>query len=256
MSLRTLIVDDEPLAIERLRFLLSQEEDVQIVAECANGPQAIAYLQTEPVDLIFLDIEMPMLNGIEVLKQIGENHTFATILVTAYPEHAADAFEHHALDYVTKPVKQDRLRLALKRARARMEAQTALSAKATFTEALETLQKAGRQRQAISRILVRDGVKDVLLRTEAIEWIESANYYSSLHSKGRTYLIRETTSQLSEKLDPGSFIRIHRSAIINLRFVKEIYREGPDEGTVVMLDGKRFSMSKAGRQRLLEVSRL
>ena len=256
MKLRTVLVDDEPLALDRLRKLLSEEDGIEVVGEFGNGAQTLGFLRQESVDVLLIDIEMPVMNGIDVLKQIGGRAPLSTIFVTAYPEYAVDAFELHALDYLTKPVKPERLRKALARVRERIEARTALSTQASFSAVLDSLRTARSQPNHLSRLLVKDGVKDVIVHTDTIEWIEAADYYNGIRVKGRTFLIRETTTQLSQKLDPSVFVRIHRSAIVNIRYVKEIYREGPDEGTVVMADGKRFTMSKSGRQRLLEVSRV
>jgi two-component system, LytTR family, response regulator len=254
MTLRTVIVDDEPLATERLKLLLADEGDVQIVAECGNGVEAVAYLQSQPVDLLFLDIQMPQMNGLEIVQEIGMLHLPPTVFVTAYQEHAVRAFEIQAIDYLTKPVHPERLKLAMIRVREKLAGQTALLTQAQFAAALSGLQDCSKRPEAyVSRFLVRDGLKDVLVPAESIEWIEAADYYSSLHVKGRTFMLRETISELGRQLDPTLFVRVHRSAIVNLNHVREIHREGPDEGTVILLDGQRLKMSRAGRQKLNEI---
>jgi two-component system, LytTR family, response regulator len=252
--LRTVTVDDEPLARERLKLLLTAEPDVHIVSECKNGAEAIAYLHSQPVDLLFLDIQMPRIDGLGVVQEIGMLHLPPTVFVTAYEQYAARAFEIQAIDYLTKPVEPQRLKLAMERVRGRLAANTALLTQAQFAAVLEGLRgPATACPSYINRLIVRDGVKDVLVQAQSIEWVEAADYYSCLHLKGRTLMLRETLSELCRKLDPTTFVRVHRSAIVNLNYVREIHREGPDEGTVVLLDGQRLRMSRAGRQKLNEI---
>jgi two-component system LytT family response regulator len=255
MNLLTLIVDDEPLGRELLRVLLADHKEVQIVAECKNGREAIEYLQSEPVDLLFLDVQMPKISGFDVVERVGLQHLPPTIFVTAYHEHAVRAFDVHAIDYLTKPVEAERLQRALDRVRERIEAKAALLTQAQFSEMLNGLRNTDESKAYPSRFLVKDGVKEILLPVGNIEWIEAAEYYSCLHSKGRRFMLRETITDLSEKLDPRHFIRIHRSSIVNLNQIREIYREGPTEGSVVLIDGRKLKMSKAGRQKLIEIGR-
>jgi two-component system, LytTR family, response regulator len=255
--LRTVTVDDEPLARERLKLLLAAEPDVQLVSECRNGAEAIAYLHSQPVDLLFLDIQMPRIDGLGVVQEIGMLHLPPTVFVTAYQEYAVRAFEIQAIDYLTKPVEPERLTLAMERVRERLAAKTALLTQAQFVAVLDGLRGPAHARPPhISRLMVRDGVRDVLVQTQSIEWVEAADYYSCLHVKGRALMLRETVSELCRKLDPISFVRVHRSVIVNLNYVREIYREGSDEGTVVLLDGQRLRMSRAGRQKLNEIGKL
>jgi two-component system LytT family response regulator len=257
MMLRTVTVDDEPLARERLKLLLAAEPDVHIVSECKNGAEAIAYLHSQPVDLLFLDIQMPHIDGLGVVQEIGMLHLPPTVFVTAYQDYAVRAFEIQAIDYLTKPVDPQRLKLAMERVRARLAAKTALLTQAQFVALLDGLRGPAQAHPPyISRLMVRDGVKDVLLQSQSIEWVEAADYYSCLHVKGHTFMLRETVSELCRKLDPATFVRVHRSAIVNLNYVREIYRDRSDEGTVVLLDGQRLRMSRAGRQKLNEIGRL
>ena len=257
MMLRTVTVDDEPLARERLKLLLAAEPDVHIVSECKNGAEAIAFLHSQPVDLLFLDIQMPHIDGLGVVQEIGMLHMPPTVFVTAYQEYAVRAFEIQAIDYLTKPVDPQRLKLAMERVRARLAAETALLTQAQFVAVLDGLRgPAEVSPRYISRLMVRDGVKDILVPAQSIEWVEAADYYSCLHVKGHTFMLRETVSELCRKLDPVTFVRVHRSAIVNLNYVREIYREGSDEGMVVLLDGQRLRMSRAGRQKLNEIGQL
>jgi two-component system LytT family response regulator len=257
MSLRTLVVDDEPLARERLKLLLNQEEDIEIVGECNNGTEALACLRSSVVDLLFLDIQMPERSGLEVVEELGMLGMPATVFVTAYQEHAVRAFELEAIDYLTKPVEPQRLRLTLNRVRKTLEAKSAMLTQSQFTTALREMRNSAEEpKHFLSRILVRDGVKELLVPTQSIEWIEAADYYSSLHVNGRTLMLRESITELAAKLDPAIFLRVHRSAIVNMDRVAEIYREGPDEGTIVLLNGQRLKMSKAGRIKLTQIAKL
>jgi two-component system, LytTR family, response regulator len=253
MTLRTVIVDDEPLGRELLSLLLARHADIEIVAECRNGREAIDYLQSQPVDLLFLDVQMPKISGFDVLEQVGLRHMPPTVFVTAYQEHAVHAFDVHAIDYLTKPVEAERLQIALDRVRDGIASKAALLTRAQFSEMLTSLRNANDEPTAYaSRFLVKDGEKEILLPVEKIEWIEAAEYYCCLHSKGRGYMLRETISDLTDRLDPRQFVRIHRSSIVNLDQIREIYREGPEAGSVSLFDGRNLKMSKAGRQRLTE----
>lgn len=252
MTLRTLVVDDEPLARERLKLLL-HEEDIEVAAECGNGTEAVALLKSQPFDLLFLDIQMPGRNGLEVVEELGLLSLPATVFVTAYQEHAVQAFEMEAIDYLTKPVQPLRLKQTLIRVRKALEAKTALLTQSQFSTALREIQTLSEQKRYLSRILVKDGQKDLLVSTPSIEWIEAADYYSCLHVNGRSHMLRESITDLAARLDPAMFLRVHRSAIVNLNHVREIYREGQDEGTVVLLDGQKIKMSKAGRLKLTQM---
>jgi two-component system LytT family response regulator len=256
MSLQTVIVDDEPLALDLLRLLLTEHKDIEIVAQCQNGEEAISWLQSKPVDLLFLDVQMPELGGFEVVEQVGLRHLPPTIFVTAYHEHAVRAFDIHAVDYLTKPVEPERLGTALERVRRKIAGETALMTQGQLTAVLDGLRGAtSESRPYISRLLVKDGEKEILLSVEKIEWIEAADYYCCLHVSGRRYMLRESISDLNDKLDPRQFVRVHRSSIVNLDQIREIYRDGQTEGTVVLTDGQKLRMSRAGRQKLIEVGR-
>lgn len=254
MSLRTVLVDDEPLALEFLRLCLAEHEDIQIVAECQNGREAVACLHSNPVDLLFLDVQMPKFGGFDVVEQVGLQHLPPTIFVTAYHEHAVRAFDVHAVDYLTKPVKHERLAMALDRVREKIAAKTALMTQEQLTAVLTGLRNSTEQPTPyLSRLLVKDGAKEILLPVEKIDWIEAADYYCCLHTNGRRYMVRETVTALSSKLDPKQFVRIHRSSIVNLNQIHEIYREGPLDSSVVLTNGQTLRMSKAGHQKLTEL---
>jgi two-component system, LytTR family, response regulator len=251
MKLRVLIADDEPLARERLRFLLSAHEGIEVAGECRNGREAIAALRESKVDVLFLDIKMPGKNGFDVIEQIGAAHMPITVFVTAHNEYAVQAFEVHALDYLTKPVEPARLQATLARVRERIASQSALLTQEQLKSVLSSLEN-GRP-DFPRRVLVHNGAKDSFVNVDDIEWIEAADYYACLHVGSKSFMLRESIKQLAKTLDPGKFVRIHRSVIVNVDQVSEIFREGQSEGSVVLKTGQRLRMSKAGWQSLAAV---
>lgn len=256
MSLRTVVVDDEPLARELLTLLLADYDDIQVVKECESGREAISYLKSEPVDLLFLDVKMPKVGGFDVIEGVGLQHLPPTIFVTAYHEHAVQAFDVHAVDYLTKPVAPERLATALARVRKKIAAETALLTQEQLSAVLKGLRDPSAESDPYaSRFLVKDGEKEILLPAERIEWVEAASYYSCLHTNGRRYMLRETITELSNRLDPKRFVRIHRSSIVNLDHIREIYREGHGDGSIVLINGRKLKMSKVGRQKLIELGK-
>jgi two-component system, LytTR family, response regulator len=256
MKLRTLIVDDEPLARDLLRALLAEHEDIHVVAQCQDGQETVSYLQSKPVDLLFLDVQMPEMGGFEVVEKIGLRQLPATVFVTAYHEHAVHAFDIHAVDYLTKPVDAERLALALERVRVKSAARAALLTQEQFSAVLNGLRSAEESKSYAMRFLVKAGEKEILLPVEKIDWVGAAEYYCCLHSGGRNYMLRETIPDLSKRMDPRQFVRIHRSAIVNLDRIGEIYREGAAQASIRLADGQILKMSKAGRERLLELGKV
>lgn len=257
MNLRTVIVDDESLARDLLGLLLAEHHEVEVVAKLKNGRDVIRYLQENPADLLFLDVQMPEVGGFDVIEQVGVHRMPPTIFVTAYQEHAVRAFDVQAVDYLTKPVDGERLAIALDRVREKIAARSALLTQEQLTSLLSKLnEQVEEPKSHPTRFLVRDGDKEILLPVKEIEWIEAAAYYCCLHSRGRRYMLRETISDLSDRLDSRQFVRIHRSSIVNLDQIREIYREGQGDGTVALLSGQRLTMSKTGRQKLSALDRV
>jgi two-component system, LytTR family, response regulator len=255
MKIKALIADDEPLARERLSFLLSGQEGVEVAGECRNGKEVIAALKKSRFDVLFLDIQMPGRSGFEVIEQIGPAQMPVTVFVTAHNEYAVQAFEVHALDYLTKPVEPERLQATLVRVRERMASQAALMTHEQMKSVLSSLENGGVPRQDFPRrLLVHNGAKDSFVNVNEIDWIEAADYYACLHVGTKSFMLRETIKELSNTLDSAKFVRIHRSIIVNVEQVSEIFREGQSEGSVVLKNGQRLRMSKAGWQSLLAVS--
>jgi two-component system, LytTR family, response regulator len=256
MKLRVLIADDEPLARERLRFLLSTDDQIAIAGECRNGGEVIATLRESSIDLLFLDIQMPGRNGFAVIEQMGAEKMPATVFVTAHHHYAVQAFEVQALDYLTKPVEAERLHSTLARVRERIAANRALITQEQLKSVLAAMETGivPIRKEYPARLLVPNGAKDSFVTVSEIDWIEAADYYSCLHVGARTLMLRETIKQLASMFDPRKFVRIHRSIIVNVEQVREILREGRSEGAVVLHSGQRLKMSKKGWQALLAAS--
>jgi len=256
MRLRAIIADDEPLARERLRLLLSGGEEIEIAAECRNGREVVGALRMNSVDVLFLDIQMPGSTGFDVIEQIGASRMPVIVFVTAHNHYALKAFEVHALDYLTKPIEPERLQATLVRVKERIASKSALVAQEQLKSIFESItQGAPPPKKYPRRFLVHNGAKDVLVPVDEVEWIEAADYYSCLHVGTKSFLLREPIKQLAASLDPVRFVRVHRSAIVNINHVREIVREGRSEGAVVLHSGHRLRMSKVGWQTLLAATR-
>ena len=256
MTLKALIADDEPLARERLRFLLSADEEITIAGECRNSREVAAALRENRYDVLFLDIEMPGGSGFELIEQVGLANMPVTVFVTAHDHYAVKAFEVHALDYLTKPVEPERLKAALARVKERISLQAAFMTQAELKSVLAALKTGeGGEREYPKRLVVPNGVRNSFVNVDDIEWIEAADYYSCLHVGAKNLMLRETIKQLAETLDPRKFVKVHRSAIVNIGCVREILREGRNEGWVLLSNGSRLKMSKSGWQNLLAASR-
>lgn len=256
MKLRALIADDEPLARERLRFLLSRDKEIEIAGECRNGREVVAALRESPIDLLFLDIQMPGRGGFEVIEQIGAANMPVIVFVTAHSHYAIQAFEVEALDYLTKPVEVERLQATTRRVKERIAANRALMTQEQLKSILTSLDSADVvQREYPTRLLVPNGTKDSFVEVSDIDWIEAADYYACLHVGRKSLMLRETIKQLASTLDPKKFARIHRSIIVNLVQVQEIVRDGRSEGAVILKNGQRLRMSKVGWHTLIAVSR-
>lgn len=216
--LRAVIVDDEPLARERLRRLVSSLDNVVIVHECRNGMEAVETLQEREVDLVFLDIQMPELNGFDVIERIGPGRMPAVIFTTAYDEHALRAFEVHALDYLLKPFDGGRLRKAIEHAVETVRGRDV----AALRDRLSDLVADARSPSYLERVLVKSHARGYFVRLDDVDWIEADGNYVRLHAGSRAHLLRKTLSAMEEQLDPRKFLRIHRSAIVHVDRIKDL----------------------------------
>lgn len=235
--MRVVIVDDEPLARRGIRQLLADHPDAEIVAECANGSVALAAVQTLSPDLIFLDVQMPEMDGFEVVRRIGVARVPSVVFVTAYDEFAVSAFEASAVDYLMKPVGPERFAAAMRRVRERQNEAAALVRVAELQALLTRVAPAVRQ-----PLLVTTAKGTIRIDPDEIDWIGADDYYAVLHVGARHYLLRESLASLEARLPDGRFIRVHRSAIANCSRVKEIRRD-----IVVLRDGTSLVISRRRR---------
>jgi len=256
-TIRCLIVDDEPVAREGVRQLLHAEPDVEIVGECSDGQSALRALRSEAVDCCLLDIQMPGMSGLEVVRAIPEDRLPVVVFLTAYDQYALSAFDAHALDYVVKPFSDERFRKAIARARVqiaqRRRGQLAVTA-AQLTSLVDTLARHRRgpdavpTRRYLARVAVPSLGKIAYVRVEDIQWIGAADYYAEIYtSDGRKHLVRETMQHFEEGLDPSAFVRIHRSAIVRIEQIAEIRSDGAERHVVMLRSGVRLPLGKSRR---------
>lgn len=234
--MRVLIVDDEELARGLVREYLAGHADIEIVAECANGFDAVkAITELEP-DLVFLDIQMPKLNGFEVVELAGSKTHY--VFVTAFDKYALKAFEVHAIDYLLKPFSEQRFGEALAHARQRLG--TATRVEALVQETRST---------PIARVLIRDGAKVHVIAADKIDFIEAQDDYVQIHAEGKAYLKHQRLSELEEQLDGAAFVRIHRSYLLNAARISRI-DQGKDSHSAILQDGTRLPVSRSGLQKV------
>ena len=238
--LKAILVDDEELARQLLREYLNAAKGVDIVAECANGFEAVKAISEQRPDLVFLDVQMPKLDGFEVLELIGRE--VAVIFVTAYDQYAMKAFDAHAVDYLLKPFSQDRLEKALERARQRLGQK--------LPPPTELSREARPPEQHLQRIVVKDGARVHIIPVDTLDYAEAQDDYIALHSQRKSYLKQQTISSLEAGLDPERFVRIHRSIIVNLERIAKIEPYAKDSRVAVLSDGTQLPVSRAGYDRL------
>ena len=243
--IRAVIVDDEELARQMLREMLEAHPEIEIAAECANGFEAVKAVAERKPDLLFLDIQMPKLDGFEVLELVGTDR--ATIFVTAFDEYALRAFDAHAVDYLLKPFGTGRLETALQRAKQRMSGG---SAAPSLPAPTDLAQSARPPAQFAERIVVKDGTRVTILPVAKLDYAEAQDDYVALSSEGKQHLKQQTISSLESGLDPSRFLRIHRSYIVNLEKVAKIEPYSKDSHIVVLANGKQLPVSRSGYARL------
>jgi two-component system LytT family response regulator len=253
-KIRTLIVDDEPLARRNLRLLLEKDSQIEIVDECRNGREAVKAINTLSPDLIFLDIQMPEMDGFDVLARVGPEHIQAIIFVTAFDQYALKAFDVHALDYLLKPFDDERFAHALRRAKAQIEAReiNRLSKRllALLEERESQRQSSTGEKSYLKRLMIKVSGRVVLLKTDEIDFIEADGNYAKLHVGRKAHLLREKMHDLESRLDPARFVRIHRSIIVNLERIKEMYPHFNGDYIIVLEDGRQLRLSRSRRENL------
>jgi len=245
-TIRALIVDDEPLARKGVRGHLASEIDIKVIGECSNGFEAIAIIRKEKPDLVFLDIQMPELDGFGVIAEIRVLEMPPVIFVTAYDAHAIRAFEVQALDYVLKPFEASRFRTAVSRARSEIQRNLNGEINSRLVNLLEELRS---PREYFQRLAIKSNGRVNFVNIAEIDWIEAADNYVRVHLGRESYLIRETMSRLEAKLDPRRFARVHRSVIVNMGQVKQLETMFNGEYEIVMQDGKHLPFGRAYRSR-------
>ena len=245
--IRTVVVDDEDLARERMQTLLEQQPDIEIVGLCADGTSAVEMIDRERPDLVFLDVQMPGMDGFEVVQNIDAEHLPAIVFVTAYDGHALRAFEINALDFLLKPFDQARFEKALERARSQVNRDRSSLTDARLMSLLEGLHE---DRKYPERLIVKSGGRVFFVRSEDIDWVEASGNYVKIHAKGEAHLIRESMKNMEAKLDAKTFVRIHRSAIVNIDRIKELEPWFHGEYVVIMRDGTRLTASRVFSERL------
>ena len=248
-KIRTMVVDDEPVARERIVGLLQQEKDIELVGECADGQQAINAIQAQHPDLVFLDVQMPACDGFGVIESVGADRMPAVVFVTAYDEYALKAFEVHAIDYLLKPFGRDRFQQTLQHAREHLERRRAGDLGRRLLALVNDIKP---ETPRLERLVVKSGGRVFFLRTDEIDWIEAAGNYVRLHLTEDSHLFRETMNNMEARLDGRRFVRIHRSRIVNTDRIKELQPWFNGEYVVVLQNGTRLTLSRGYREKLQE----
>jgi two-component system, LytTR family, response regulator len=250
---RVLVVDDERLARQSLLALLGADPEVQVVGECASGPQAVEALRQHPVDVLFLDVEMAGLDGFQVLHEVGPHLTAAVIFVTAYDTYALKAFEVHALDYLLKPFDDERFTRVLTRAKQHVRngrIQTVARQLAGLLGSPAAPAPPPAPPRYLERLVLKDVGRVAFLDVDKVDWLEAEDYYIQVHASGQTHLLRQPLRELEAQLDPRRFVRIHRSTIVNVERVKELRPLFHGEYHVILQDGHQLKLSRGYRARL------
>jgi two-component system LytT family response regulator len=247
MKIRTLIVDDMNLARDRIKMLLAADEEIEIVAECANGREAVLAIEKLKPELVFLDVQMPQMGGFDVVRAIGAEQMPTTIFVTAYDEFALRAFEVNALDYLLKPFDEDRLEKAVRRAKQEIKK---VEQESLDERLIKLLNNVKIEPKYLKRIPVKSAKQTILLSTDDIEWIAASGNYLELHAGKNIHLIRERLTQLEQKLDPEKFARIHRSTIVNIEHIKTLQPLFNGDHLIILQNGTELNMSRTFRGNL------
>jgi len=234
--IRTIVADDEPIARARMLSLLQEEPDIEVIGECATGPQAISAIERTSPDLVFLDIQMPQMDGLTLARTLGRAMP-AVVFVTAYDEYALGAFEVHALDYVLKPYSAERFKSALVHARQHLSTRRASGSQPPAPERRD-------------RLVIKSSGRIYFIRTRDIDWCEASGNYVRLHVGAQTHLVRGTMGHIESQLDQAQFVRIHRSTIVNVDRIQELHSSFGGEYVVLLHDKTRLTLSRGYREGL------
>ncbi|HWN99529.1 MAG TPA: LytTR family DNA-binding domain-containing protein [Blastocatellia bacterium] len=247
--IRTLIVDDESLARERIREMLEADPEIEIVGDCANGEEAILAISSLKPDLIFLDVEMPGIDGFEVLESLDPSQMPAVVFVTAYDQYAVRAFEIYALDYLLKPFDRERFQRAVSHAKE----QLLKTSDAMSERILNALEQIKTRPVHLERLVIKMNGHVFFVKAEEIDWLEAEGNYVRLHAGKESYLLRDTISALEAQLDPKQFLRVHRSAIVNIDRIQELQPWFHGEYRIIMREGVQLTLSRSYREKLQEL---
>lgn len=247
MPFTTLLVDDEPLAREGLRVLLARDPDVSAIHEARNGAEAVETIRRVRPDLVFLDVQMPEMDGFAVLENVGTEQMPAVVFVTAHDKYAIQAFEMNAIDYLLKPVTEERFAKALARVKSSLKARPVEQANLQLLSLLETI---AAPRRSLKRLAVRTAGKTLLVDIEDVDWIEAAENYVQLHVGRAEHLLHVTMNTLEKQLDPELFLRIHRGVIVNVRRIKEMQPVTHGEYVITLTNGMRVQSGRMYNERL------
>ncbi len=250
-ALTAIIVDDESLSREKIHNLLDSDEEIEVVGECSNGIQALEQIHTKQPDIVFLDIQMPDLDGFGVVENIKGSRIPHIIFITAFDDYAIRAFEVNAIDYLLKPFDKVRFTEALERAKRINHSEKIEEINAQLQDLLEALKS---QSPHLKRLVIKTSGRIYFIKTEQIDWIESAGNYAVVHCGKEKHLYRETLKSLSEQLDPGQFIRVHRSKIVNMDCVQEIQPWAHGDQLLILADGTELVMSRHYKENLEKLS--
>ncbi|PWT94501.1 MAG: DNA-binding response regulator [Blastocatellia bacterium] len=248
-KIRALVVDDEPLARRRLRKLLSRDVEVEVIGDCANGYEAIDAINQQAPHLVFLDVQMPEVDGFAVLEKLDQDAMPFVIFVTAYDKYALKAFEVSAVDYLLKPFDKKRFEQALQRAKTRLFSER----EGVNQETLALLKELKARSLCLERLLIKSGGRAFFLKTDEIDWIAAEGKYVRIHVGKESYLFREGMTVIEQQLDPRKFLRVHRSHIVNIDRVKELQPWFNHEYRVVLHDGTKLILSRSCRKKLTDL---
>lgn len=248
MTVRTILVDDMLLARKRVRRYLDGDPDIEIIAECSDGEEAIHAIRKLRPDLVFIDVQMPEVDGFAVIDAIGPGFVPAVVFVTAYDEFALRAFEVHALDYLLKPFDGDRFRATVERAKAQLQRTVGEGSQSRVAALLEDVRGESR---GVRRLAIRSRERTVFVSVADVDFVEAAGNYVRVHTGGESHLMRETLGQIEAKLDSERFARIHRSTIVNVERISEMHPMFNGDQVIVLRDGRRLTVSRTFREDLL-----
>jgi two-component system LytT family response regulator len=245
--IRALIIDDESVARRRISRLLSSETNIEVIGECSTGLQALSVIEKESPELLFLDVEMPEMNGFDLLAQLNQNTLPAVIFTTAFDKYAVRAFENHAMDYVLKPIDSTRFHDAIEHARSHLKLRARTGVDNALLKMIAEIQK---DRVRIERIVVKQPGRAFFVKVATIDWFEAADNYVRIHVGPETHLVRESMNAIEARLDPDRFVRIHRSTVVNIDRIKEIQSFFQGSHVVVLATGQKLKLSRNYRDKL------